>query len=376
MPWESPSVSEVRIAFVHQVVTLKTPVASACRAFRISRKTAYKWLKRHRNAPESPLTDQSRRPRSSPSRTALELENLVLSVRDKYGWGPRKIHAHLTQQQHSLPSIRTVATVLKRCGRIDAPATQTPPPLRFERSNPNELWQCDFKGYIEIARQRVYPFTVLDDHSRYLFAVQPCFDQTMKTAWEILWRIFGEVGLPEEILCDNAFGNRYQTPGLSWFEARLVRLNIRTTHGRPYHPQTQGKIERLHGTLVKEVWPRVRRDHIDHFTQDVNRWRLEVYNPLRPHEAIADRPPLSRWKPSPRPRPDQLPPVEYPPGAPVRKVAAGGDIQWNRYRILAGCGLVGELVRVEERDQDIAIFYAHKEIRCLPIASLELRRIL
>src|SRR5271166_3245199 len=109
MPWEVQPVSEIRIAFVHQVATLKTPVASACRAFGISRKTAYKWLQRYQNAPDLPLTDYSRRPRSSPRRTALDLEKLVLSVRDQYGWGPRKIHAHLIQQQHPLPSIRTVA---------------------------------------------------------------------------------------------------------------------------------------------------------------------------------------------------------------------------------------------------------------------------
>lgn len=376
MPWKVHPMSEIRIAFVHQVVTLKLPVASACRSFGISRKTAYKWLQRHQNAPDLPLTDHSRRPRFSPARTALDLENLVLSVRDQYGWGPRKIHAHLIHQQHSLPSVRTVAAILKRHGRINSTDPQTLELQRFERSAPNELWQCDFKGYLEVARQRVFPFTVLDDHSRYLFAVQPCFDQTMKTAWDVLWQVFGEVGLPESLLCDNAFGNHNRTPGLSWFEARLVRLNIRTIHGRPYHPQTQGKIERLHGTLVREVWPRVRRDHVDHFTQDVSRWRVDVYNSLRPHEAIGDLPPLSRWKPSPRRRPVQLPPVEYPSGAVLRKVAPGGHIQWHQYRILAGCGLAGEWIRVEERDQEVALFFAHKEIRCLPRANLQLRCVL
>lgn len=375
MPWKVHPVSEIRIAFVHQVVSLKVPIAAACRKFGISRKTAYKWIGRYQDAPDRPLTDHSRRPRSSPGRTARDLEDLVLSVRDQYGWGPRKIHAHLSQQQ-PMPSIRTIAAILTRYQRIHPLAAPTATVQRFERAAPNELWQCDFKGYLEVARQRVFPFTVLDDHSRYLFAVQPCFDQTMKTAWEVLWRVFGEVGLPEAILCDNAFGNRYRTPGLSWFEARLVRLKIQPIHGRPYHPQTQGKIERLHGTLEREVWPRVRRDQVDHFNQDVSRWRVDVYNSLRPHEAIGDRPPLSRWRPSPRRRPDELPSVEYPPDAVLRKVAAGGDIQWQRFRILAGCGLVGEWIRVEEREHEVALFFAHKEIRCLPIAHLQLRRVL
>jgi hypothetical protein len=89
-------------------------------------------------------------------------------VRDAFGWGPRKMHAYLRPQALSLPSSRTVAAILKRHGRVDPPAPPPPPLQRFERGRPNELWQCDFKGFLEVARQRVYPFTVLDDHSRYL----------------------------------------------------------------------------------------------------------------------------------------------------------------------------------------------------------------
>jgi transposase InsO family protein len=282
----------------------------------------------------------------------------------------------LAQQGLVLPSIRTVAAILKRSGRLDPPSAPPAPLQRFERSRPNELWQCDFKGYLEIARQRIYPFTLLDDHSRYLFTIHPCGDQTMPTAWDVLWRVFGEVGLPEELLCDNAFGNKPQLPGLSWLEARLIRLGIRPVHGRPYHPQTQGKLERLHRTLEDEVWPRVRRDALAPFAQDVERWRTAVYNSQRPHEALGDRPPLTRWQPSPRPRPAQLPVVVYPPGSVLRKVASGGDISWRNCRLLAGCGLAGEWVRLEEGAQELTVFYAHQEIRRLPLSALAGDRVL
>ncbi len=373
MPWEVHPVSEIRLAFVHQVLSLHTPVSAACRAFGISRKTGHKWLRRYRAAPDQALTDQARRPRSSPARTAPPLAKAVLQVRDDFGWGPRKIHAYLTRRGLALPSARTVAAILKRSGRVGPPPA---PPPRFERGRPNELWQCDFKGYLEVARRRVYPFTLLDDHSRYPFAVHPCADQTLQAAWDVLWRVFGAVGLPEELLCDNAFGNKPQLPGLSWFEARLIRLGIRPLHGRPYHPQTQGKLERLHRTLEDEVWPRVRRDALGPFTQDVERWRSAVYNSLRPHEALGDRPPLTRWRPSPRPRPAQLPAVTYPPGSALRKVASGGGISWHNCRILAGCGLAGEWVRVEERDHEVVVFYASKEVRRVPAGALARGRLL
>jgi transposase len=368
MPWEVLPVSQVRLAFVHQVFSLGDSVAQACRKFGISRKTGYKWLIRYRHDVAQPLDDRSRRPHGSPARTDPAIEQAILTVRDRFGWGPRKIRACLLCRGEPCPSTRTVGAVLQRHGRIQPP-TPTPGPVQhFERARPNELWQCDFKGGLEVERLRVYPFTVLDDHSRFLLALRSCLDQTMHSAWTVLWHLFGEVGLPESLLCDNAFGTRQL--GLSWFESQLLRLGIRTLHGRPYHPQTQGKVERLHGTLERELWPRVRRDTLDHFQHDLTHWRTTVYNPQRPHEALADRPPLTRWQPSPRPRPTTLPEVIYPPGSLLRKVSADGAVCWKSYRILVGRGILGQRVRVEERDDCVALYYGTTEIRCLPCRQL------
>src|SRR5438445_426891 len=140
MPWKVEPVSDIRLAFVHQVISLHCPVAQACRKFHISRKTGYKWLRRYRLCPEQKLADQS----------------------------------------------------------------------------------------------------------RFLLALHARTDMTMATAWQLLGNVFDEYGLPDELLCDNAFGSTCpHIPSLSWFEAQPIRLGIRPTHGRPYHPQTQGKIERL-----------------------------------------------------------------------------------------------------------------------------------
>src|SRR5262249_34917726 len=177
---------------------------------------------------------------------------------------------------------------------------------------------------------------------------------------------FGAFGLPQELLCDNAFGTQFTTlPTLSWFEARLIRLGIRPVHGRPYHPQTQGKVERLHGTLEAEGWPYAGRTTGAAFARGLGRWRAEVYNPLRPHEALGGRPPLSRFAPNPRARPERLPEVVYAAGSVTRRVDKGGDISWRGHRILVGAGLHGEAVRVEERDHEGAVFYCWEEGRCL-----------
>lgn len=368
MPWRVSPMSELRLALVHQVISLNVPVAKAARDFGVSRATAYKWIRRYRQQPREPLVDHSRRPLVSPHSTPEDVREHLLRVRDTYGWGARKIQAFLRTQQPALelPAVRTITNILKREGRITHQPPDPPPPQFFERSAPHQLWQCDHKGPLEVGRRKIHPFTILDDHSRYLIACQACTDLTMQPVFDILWNAFGEVGLPDAILCDNAFATRFQVPHtLSWLEARLIRLGIRPLHGRPYHPQTQGKVERLHGTLQREVWPHVRRDDLAHFQEDVDRWRREVYNTLRPHEAIGDVPPLARFRPSHRPRPDQLPPVDYPQGAILRKVNTSGDVRWSGYRILAGRGLVGEFVRIEQRDHEVALYYADHQIRCL-----------
>lgn len=366
MPWKVDPVPEQRSALVHAVRTAGLSVAEAARRYGVSRRTAHKWLARHDADPDAPLADRSRRPGRSPTRTPEDRERVVLEARDRWGWGPRKLHAVLKAQGHPAPPPRTIAAILRRHGRIaDAtPADVTPPPQRFERAAPNELWQLDFKGPLEIERRRVVPLSVLDDHSRYLLALRPCVDMTYATVQAALWDLFGDVGLPEALLCDNAFAARNTGVGLSSFDAWLIRLGIRPTHGRPYHPQTQGKVERFHGTLEAELWPRVRRDALEHFAADLEAWR-PVYNAVRPHEALGDEPPVCRWRPSERRRPASVPEVSYPAEALLRTVGQAGDIRYRRARIQVGAGLAGERVRVVESEAQVEVFYGPHRVRCV-----------
>lgn len=386
MPWKDYLVSQQRFALVHQILLGHRSLAQVAREFGVSRKTAYKWLARYRLDRDAELIDRSRRPRRSPARCADSIESAVLALRRQYNWGPRKIHRVLTDQapaqspaqspapSHApshdgdtlLPSIRTMAAILKRRGCIDPPTSASTPVAAqsFERAAPNELWQLDHKGPIEVARQRVRPLTVLDDHSRYCLCFCPLGDVTIRSVWPVLWRLFDDVGLPESILCDNAFAGHI---GLSGFDAALVRLDVRPLHGRPYHPQTQGKVERLHGSVQRELIDfDARRDALDHFTEDCERWR-RTYNTLRPHEALDDQPPVLRWRPSARKRPATMPTeVTYAADAITRRVSFGGDFRYHNARIVVGRGLTGQTVRIEPREHDIAVFYSWKLLRIVP----------
>jgi transposase InsO family protein len=365
-------VPELRTALVHAVRTAGLSVAEAARRYGVSRKTAFKWLARFDVDPAASLADRSRRPAASPARTPAAVEAAVLEARDRWGWGPRKLHAVLKAEGRPAPPVRTIAAILRRHGRIAAVAraAPAPPPQRFERGTPNELWQLDFKGPLEVERRRVCPLAILDDHSRYLLALRPCADQTYATVQAVLWDLFGDVGLPEALLCDNAFSARHTAVGLSAFDAWLIRLDIRPIHGRAFHPQTQGKVERLNGTLQRELWPRARRDTVAHFGADCDGWR-PVYNAVRPHEALGDEPPVTRWRPSPRRRPAVVPAVEYPAGAELRVVGHAGAIRYRQARILVGQGLAGERVRVVETGPQVEVYYATYRVRCVATALLE-----
>src|SRR5262249_12906200 len=138
MPWKVQPVSEQRTALVHAVRTAGLSVADAARRLGVSRKTAHKWLARFDADPAGPLVDRSRRPGRSPGRTAEDGEAVVLEARDRYGWGPRKLHALLKAEGRPAPPPRTIAAILRRHGRIAGPSgPDAAPPQRFEREAAN-----------------------------------------------------------------------------------------------------------------------------------------------------------------------------------------------------------------------------------------------
>ena len=379
MPWntEQPLADE-RGDFVEAVLRRDCTVSQACRHFGISRKTAYKWLDRATQDRPQPLRDRSRRPLHQPHRTPRAVEQTVLSVHDQYAWGARKIHSFLCQRGQTVPGPGAIHQILRRHGRVTTTGGGVPP-TRFERSVPNHLWQMDFKGPLAGAPSRRYLLTIEDDHSRFLLALRLLSDQTMASVWQTLWPLLSATGLPLAILTDNGFAPRGPAEhGLSWLEARLIRLGIKSLHGRPYHPQTQGKVERAHKTMERELLARLDWSPPEaKVVEQLEHWRGEVYNAIRPHEALGNATPASRWYASERPRPEQLPAVVYPPTMATRKVMQRGEISWRGYELLVGAGLQGESVGVEgSSDGDaVLLYYGSHLLRRVPTVAFTKGRI-
>jgi transposase InsO family protein len=378
VPWnDTKPLAGQRADFLALLAGRSCCFREACRRAGISRKTGYKWQRRAKAAQPQPLLDRSRRPHTCPRQTPAAVEAEILRVHDAFGWGARKVHAYL-RRLPELPCPRAVQGVLGRNGRA-ACRGPAAPPQRFERSTPNHLWQMDFKGPLWDTGPKLHVLTVIDDHSRYLLALPVCSDQTMATAWGVLWRLFGEAGLPEAILSDNGFGPRgASVGGLSWLEARLLRLGVEPIHGRAYHPQTQGKVERLHGTLEEEALPRLKpeqRGDRAGAASALEEWRREVYNTIRPHEALGNDTPASRWYRSERPRPLRLPAVRYAAGTATRKVMQRGEISWRGYELMVGSGLTGERVGVSEQQGAVVLSYGPRVLRRIERDQLQRGRI-
>jgi hypothetical protein len=206
--------------------------------------------------------------------------------------------------------------------------------------------------------------SVIDDASRFAVCLQRVEGGTGQAVFQALLQAFGTYGLPEAILTDNEHCfHSVQSKGPSWLEARLWRLGIQTLHGRPGHPQTQGKAERFHRTLQEELGPLLRdAERVD---QALEAFRLH-YNWERPHAALGDKVPGSRWQPSPRSMPDTLPEPQYPDGAELRKVCSQGRFKRHGKLYQVGRGLAGEHVALVEHEDGLWACYAH-----VPFARLE-----
>jgi transposase InsO family protein len=362
MAWKEVSTMTQRLELV-QLAMGEINVSELCRRFGVSRQTAYKWMGRFKAGGVAAMADRSRRPHRSPGRTAKGVEARAVALRHKHPtWGGRKIRARLETLAEAkpadsagaaLPAVSTFTDIFRRHGLIvQAAPGAIKPFVRFEREHPNELWQMDFKGHFATNTGRCHPLTVLDDHSRFNLVLSACADEKTQTVKEKLIAAFRKYGLPVCILCDNGppFGGK-SDHGLTPLSVWLMRLGVHVTHGRPYHPQTQGKEERFHRTLKADVISGQAFNSVIHVQRRFDPFRRE-YNFHRPHEALAMQTPSQRWRPSPRSFPAMLPSIEYDSGDHVRKVQANGEISFQGHNWKVADCLFGESVALRATTTD------------------------
>jgi len=348
------------------------------RRFGVSRKTVYKWLSRAEEGGAEALADRSRRPGSCPHQTPAEVEAAVVMLRESHpAWGGRKLHHRLRALGQASPAPSTITRILREHGQIDPAASANRQAWqRFEHERPNDLWQMDFKSPLRLGDGKAcHTLTVIDDHSRYALGVTACEDQRHDTVHAQLTRLFERYGRPWALLSDNGspWGSTDVDGG--WYtrlEVWLMRLDIRVSHGRAYHPQTQGKDERFHRTMEVELLQgRLFRDAAA-VQEAVDRWR-EKYNHERPHEALGYATPGQRYRASERGMPGELPRVEYDAGDEVRKVDASGQFRFHRRKCRAGKAFTGLRIglRATGKDGEYSVHFGRFEIGRVDLRQVE-----
>ncbi len=376
MPWQEQSTMSLKQEFVSLAAREGANLTQLCARFGISRPTGYRWLARSRADPLAGLTERRRRPVSSPGQTRDTVEAAVVALRDAHPtWGGRKLRARLLALgAGDVPAASTITAILRRHARLDpAEAAKHTAWTRFEHAAPNELWQVDFKGHVALADGgRCHPLTILDDHARFLLGLGAHPDERDATVRSALEAAFRRYGLPARILCDNGppWGVPQLRHPLTALGVWLLRLGVAITHGRPRHPQTQGKAERFHRTLLAEVLSCVAYPDLGASQLAFDAWRA-VYNLERPHEAIGLATPIQRYAPSPRAFPDRLPEPAYGPDDAVRAVHGGGQLSYRGRLHFVGTALRGHRVALRPTGEDgvLAVYFCHHRVGQLDLRT-------
>ena len=365
MPWKQESVVEQRLRFLLEVRNKEATISELCRRYEISRKTGYKWLKRYEKAGSiEGLKDQTRRPHHSPRRTSARHEQAVLTVRAEKNWGAEKIAVVLGNRGVRLRPL-TVHRILKRHGQIATATSARLARQRFAREHCNELAQMDFKGeYALRGGGKCYPLSLLDDCSRYLLGLWALPSTQAAGVHQVLRQHFRERGVPQEMLMDHGstwYCNR-SGHGLTWLSVWLITQGIRLRYSGVHHPQTQGKVERLHRTLKE----RTKHRGIPGTLPEWSRWAQEFqheYNCERPHAALAMKTPKELYtEENLRPYQEQPRPWDYQGGEVRRLDNQGGLHKYGSWFFICEA-LAKQWVRVDELDHKLTVTFRHLTIR-------------
>lgn len=375
MAWQNKDTMALKEEFLEKYLSKVQSLSSLCRDFDISRKTAYKWIDRFKEDGVSGLASHSKRPLTSPARISNKMINLILSTRKKFpSWGCRKLRQYLLNEGIiCLPSESTFNRILLKNGEIDPIESEKRTQwIRFERAVPNELWQMDFKGHFKLLEEgRCHPLTILDDHSRFSIYLKGCKSEDGESVKSSLEDAFRQFGMPEEMTMDNGSPWKGHQFRLSKLTVWLMRLGIKVSHSAPYHPQTQGKLERFHRSLKEEVLKYHQFGSLSEAQERFDEWRY-IYNNLRPHEGIGMACPSTKYQRSLRSYPEKLPEIEYDINDAKLKVRQGGTVYFKGKEYWLGQHFAGEYVSLKEvGNETYDIFFSKCKVQRFKLNSIK-----
>lgn len=323
------SVVEQRLDAVRAVLAGAT-VTEVAEGWGVSRQSVHTWLGRYLAEGIGGLADRSRRPANSPRRSGAGVEVAVVEMRRAHPrWGARRIRLELQRDglapavaeavaADGLPAERTINRILIRHGLAQPRPRKRPKSSfkRFERPRSMQLWGIDIVGGVELVDavtgelREAKIVTGVDDHSRYCVMAAVVEHATKRATCLAFAQALARFGVPEEVITDNGkqFTNRFGKGGEVLFDKICRKNGITHRLTEPASPNQNGKVERFHGTLRRELLDDLGpMESVQQAQSVIDAW-VAGYNSDRPHQALdvqvpvmpddrfaPARPPTARW---------------------------------------------------------------------------------
>ena len=352
-------------------------VSELAKAHGVHRSWIYKLLARYREGGYEALESRSRAPRCSPNATPEEVVRAVVSLREQllsqgHDCGAETIAHHLAREgADRVPSVSTIWRILRREGLV-VPQPQKRPRsslIRFEADLPNEMWQADITHWRLAGGRDVEILNMIDDHSRLFLASRAYPTAKAADVVDVFRSAIDLHGPPASLLCDNgAVFTGTPRGGKVLLQLEMERLGVAAKNSRPYHPQTCGKVERLHQTLKRYLAKQAPAEMLAALQEQLDGF-TGYYNATRPHRALGGRTPLQAYgarikaRPGTADEPDTHFRVRYD------KVDTGGTVTLRHDSKLHHIGL-GRA----HKGKPVKLLVADREIRVLDARTGELIR--
>lgn len=295
---------------VDAVVLEGRSLSEVARSHGLSRSWVHELVRRFRAGGYPAIEPRSHRPKRCPHQYGPAVEAAVVLLRGQltaagHDAGPATIARHLAQRRSPAPAVSTIWRILRRHGLVVPEPHKRPRSsfIRFAAGLPNELWQTDATHWSQADGSAVEILNVIDDHSRLLVASVAFATVKAADVVAVFHEAAAAYGYPETLLSDNAavFSGASRR-GKVLLETELERLGIRAAHATPYHPQTCGKVERLHQSLKRYLSRQAPARSLGHLQAQLDTFRA-YYNQQRPHRALDGRTPLAAWSARSKARP-------------------------------------------------------------------------
>ena len=367
------SVKEIPVSVRRLIVSVDVEglnVAEFCRQHGISRWSFYELRRRFALEGEAGLEPRSRAPKTVWNRTSAEVEEAIITERKRLeaaglDAGAASIVSYLPavlEPGVKVPSEATIWRILTKRGFIVPQPHKAPKhALRnFTAERANECWQIDATRWDLADGTEVKIINIIDDCSRVLIRSKAEYHCNTETALQAFAEGAQQWGWPERFLSDNANEFRF---GLA--EAAAA-LGITAGHSRPYHPQTCGKVERLHQTLKKWLAAQPYAATLTELQQQLDQF-THIYNHTRPHRSLNRRIPAQVHTTTPKSGPADRP-LNQPTDIRHLKVRSNGVICiGSRYDVSLGAAHIAQTVTVIITGLSCHVFHQGRLIRQLTL---------